>query len=71
MECIARIFFLSIFNLVDETIEKRVNSKIETTGCVISVLSLGKEMKEKGMHCNYWEGGLFVEGGIRGVKPFY
>ena len=54
----------------DESIEKSIDSKIETTGCVIPVLSLGKEMKEKGMHRNYWEGGLFGEGGFRGVKPF-
>ena len=58
VECIARIF-LSIFHFVDQKIKKRINSKIETTACVISVLSISKEMKEKGMHRNYWEGGLF------------
>ena len=61
--------FLSFFNVLDNSIEKRVASKIETAACVISVLSLNKEMVEKGMQRNYWEGGWFGEGFFRSIKP--
>ena len=61
--------FLSFFYLLDNSIEKRVASKIESTACVISILSLEKDMMEKGMQRNYWEGGWFGEGFFRSVKP--
>ena len=61
--------FLSYFYHLDKNIQSRTYSKIETAACVISVLSLDKEMRDKGMHRNYWEGGWFGEGGFRCVKP--
>ena len=61
--------FLSFFNLLDNSIKKLVASKIKSTACVISVLSLNKEMLEKGMQRNYWEGGWFGEGFSRSIKP--
>ena len=38
--------------------------------CYFSFIFWQENMKDKGMHRNYWEGGLFGEGGFRGVKPF-
>lgn len=44
-------------------------SKIETAACVISILSLDKDIFERGMQQNYWEGGWFGEGFFRYIKP--
>ena len=54
--------FLSFFYLLDNSIEIQSVNKIETAACVISILSLDKEIIEKGMQRNYWEGGWFGKG---------
>ena len=48
---------------------KKDISKIESTSCIVSVLSVVEEMRKKGIQRNYWEGGLSGEGILRFVKP--
>ena len=48
---------------------KKDISKIESTSCIVSVLSVVQEMRKKGIQRNYWEGGLSGEGILRFVKP--
>ena len=50
-------------------IKKDVN-KIESTACILNVLSIVNEMRTKGLQRNYWEGGLSGEGMFHNVKPF-
>ena len=47
--------FLSYFYHLDNSIESRNESKIETAACVISVLNISKDIRNKGMQRNYWE----------------
>ena len=65
---IAKIF-LSLFNLLDQSLPGDKDSKIETASSMISVLTLEDQMRNKGMQRNYWEGGWFGEGFFRCVKP--
>ena len=48
---------------------KKDISKIESTSCILNVLSVVDEMRKKGIQRNYWEGGLSGEGILRFVKP--
>lgn len=48
---------------------KRDISKIESTSCILNVLSVVDEMRKRGIQRNYWEGGLSGEGMLRFVKP--
>ena len=59
----------SVSNHRSKRMKKDVN-KIESTGCILNVLTIIKEMRTKGLQRNYWEGGLSGEGMFRHVKPF-
>lgn len=61
--------FLSLYNLLDKGLPGDHESKIESASCIISVLTLEDQMRNKGMQRNYWEGGWFGEGFFRCVKP--
>ena len=50
-------------------IRKDVN-KIESTACILNVLSVVNDMRTKGLPRNYWEGGLSGKGIVGNVKPF-
>ena len=50
-------------------IRKDVN-KIESTACILNVLSVVNDMRTKGLPQNYWEGGLSGKGIVCNVKPF-
>ena len=61
-------------NETDSNMRKRKKrkkdiSKIESTSCILNVLSVVDEMRKKGIQRNYWEGGLSGEGILRFVKP--
>ena len=49
---------------------KKDVSKIESTSCVLNVLTVVKEMRNKGIQRNFWEGGLSGEGMFRIVKQY-
>ena len=62
--------FLSYFYYLDQSIESRNESKIETAACVISVLTIDKDIRNKGMQRNYWEGGWLGEGFFQMYQTF-
>ena len=62
--------FLNYYALLEIKNESIHATKLESTSCLISLLTISDIMKLHGTQRNLWEGSLFGEGMFRMVKPF-
>ena len=69
VEALSRIF-LQYYAMLELSVYDNKIKNLQSSSCLVSLLTISEVMKLHGTQRNLWEGSLFGEGMFREVKPF-